>query len=334
MCYKNESQLKAADKLEELTKNVPEFITDYFTYINSNKTKLNNWSCIRQLLEWLIGTNIINNTLFNITQEELANVTDIHIIKYLDGLKLGLYGNKNTLSTINTKKNIISGFWAYLLDKDYVKKNIIGKKVHEKYIVKDKEVTVPTDEEFDDFLKNLETIKNETIAIRNITIVKTFMGSGIRLEELVGLDIQDLHFEDKNRPYITVMGKGIQDEEEKENVPINQTAVDFINNYLKIRSLMPNIESTSALFVSEQNDKMTGKRTRVAPSSIQQFFKIYSNNTIHPHMLRHYVGTKMYEKGNDIVGVSGQLRHKDINTTRKSYIKDNKDATYATLNSL
>jgi site-specific recombinase XerC len=334
MCYKNDKQRREALLLEDKLVGIPKFIKDYFVYLKSTTTKINNWSAIRQLLEWLINQDIIKNKIENINPNDLDFVTDIDIINYLDGLKLGLYGTKNTLATINTKKNIFSGFWSYLQDKEYVKKNIIGKKVHEKYSTKDKEVTVPSDAEIENFLSNLENIKSEIIAIRDIAIVRLFMGSGIRIEELVGLDLEDLHLDNLDKPYITVMGKGIQDEEEKQDVRINRAAVDAVSTYLKLRNRLDNIDNVHALFLSEQMNGETGKRKRVAQRSIQDFFTEYSNGTIHPHMLRHYVGTKLYTNSNyDIKEVSKQLRHKSVNTSIKSYVKSNDEAGYKALNS-
>jgi site-specific recombinase XerC len=326
MCYKTEKQKKEKLKLKEKINDLPKFIKDYFSYLNSNVTKLNNCGIIRSFLEWLISEGIIKNSIVNITPSDLSLVTDIDLIEYLSGLN-------NSLSSINTKKNVISGFWAYLLDKEYVKTNIVNKKLHDKFKAKDKEVVVPTDEDIYQFIVNINNIKNETIALRNIAIVRLFMGSGIRIEELVGLDVIDLHFENEDEPYVVVMGKGIQDEDDKQNVAINKAAMDAINDYLQVRNTIPDIKETKALFISEQLNKETGKRTRVAQSSIQDFFRKYSNGAIHPHLLRHYAGTKMYENSNDIVAVAAQLRHGDVNTSRKFYIKNNKSATYKALNS-
>jgi integrase len=62
-------------------------------------------------------------------------------------------------------------------------------------------------------------------------------------------------------------------------------------------------------------------------------FEHYSNKEITPHMLRHYVGTKLYEfSGNDIHEVQDQLGHADINTSANSYVAVNKKKRYDALN--
>jgi site-specific recombinase XerC len=325
MCYKDEVQRESIEKLEEKLVNVPEFIQNYFTFLNSAKSKVVYWSNIRSFLEWLIEQKVIKNTVEYIVVDDLKNVNDIHIVKYLDGRLAGMYGEKISLNTANNKMNYIRGFWSYLLENDYVPKNIATKRVANKYKVKiDKEVEVPTDEEVEQFLSNLESIKSEIIAVRNIAIVKLFMGSGIRIEELVGLDINDLHL-DGNEPYISIMRKGEQ--HTKKDLDISQSAVEAINDYLKIRNLNSELKDMEPLFLSERKD-------RLAQNSIQKFFETYSNGMIHPHMLRHYAGTKMYESNHDIVGVSEQLGHGDINTTKKYYVKSDKSSIRAALNSI
>jgi site-specific recombinase XerC len=248
-------------------------------------------------------------------------------------LLLGLDGKKLTLNTVSTKKNIISGFWSYLVDKGYVNRNVVTKSVNSKYKAKDKEVEVPTDEELEAFISNIYNIKSEIIAIRDVAIVKLLKGSGIREEELVGLDIGDIYF-NTLEPHIKVLGKGNQGEENKDKVPVSQEAIEAVNEYLKYRNELPGISDINALFISEKMDKNTKKRRRITESAVKEFFDKYSGKTIHPHMLRHYVGTKMYENtGHDIVGVSKQLRHKSVVTTSKAYVKENKEKTYAALNS-
>jgi site-specific recombinase XerC len=325
MCYKTEQQRKAADILENKIKDIPEFIQNYFVFLKSNNTKLNNWSAIKNLLEWLISQNIIKSKIEDIKPEDFKNVTDVHIVKYLDGLKDGLWGEPIALTTLNTKKNIYSGFWAYLVDKDYVIKNIITKQVSALYVLEDdNDVTVPTDEEIDMLLNNIEKINNETVIVRNIAIIKLFAGSGIRISELVGLDTSDLHFDNPQEPYITVLGKGKQ--ENKQEVPINKTAYNEVLSYLRVRNANPEWKDMDALFISE-------KGNRLSVREIQRFFYEYSNGTIHPHMLRHYVGTRLNESsGHDLEMVRKQLRHKNINTTAKIYVKTDKGATYNALN--
>jgi site-specific recombinase XerD len=330
MCYKDEEQVKANMKLEEKVKNMPEFIKDYFVFL-SPKSKLLYWGAIRLFFEWLINNKIINNTLEEITVNDLGKITDVHIVKYLDGLLIGQYGDRISPDTVERKKNNLSGFWSYLVEKNYVQKNIVTKSVSKKYKVEESncEVEVPTDEQIQMLLSNIESIKSEIIALRNIAIVKLFNGSGVRISELIGLDVKDLHFNNE-LPTITIWAKG---KKNSRDVLVSKSAIDAVNDYLKVRNANLERKELEPLFLSEHKDRKTKKNKRLAVSSVNDFFRDYSNGEIHPHMLRDYAATKMYENSLDIAGVSDQLGHGDINITKKRYVKSNRNNMLNALNS-
>ena len=125
MCYKNEVLKKNAEKLQRKFKEVyaPKFLRDYFYTLNSEAGKLNNGSVIIGLLNWLIAEKRIDkDSIAELTEEDMQKITKTHIIIYLEEL-LKKEGLKP--STIETKKNILSGFWKNLVDEDIVNKNII-----------------------------------------------------------------------------------------------------------------------------------------------------------------------------------------------------------------
>lgn len=337
MCYKVEEQKKSELKLIGLFEQneVPKFIQPYFNTLGSSTSKLNYWSSIYYLLKWLMEQNVLECKSFkDITPEQLNKVTGDDIIQYLDTLINGLWGNKISDSSAENKKNIFSGFWSWMASEDhkYVQRNIITSNGFDKYKTKNRnqEVSIPTDEGLQMFLENLSHIKNEFVALRNTTIVKLFIGSGMRIEELVGIDVSDLHFENEEDPYIMVMEKGVRNEKNKINVYISQVAYNSIREYLDLRNSIPDMKDLKPLFVSE---RVNEEDRRLAKSSIQDFFRKYSDGQIHPHMLRHYVGTKMYENTHNIVAVCDQLRHGDINVTKKYYIKNNREESRKALNS-
>jgi site-specific recombinase XerD len=142
---------------------------------------------------------------------------------------------------------------------------------------------------------------------------------------LVGLDLNDLYF-DCAEPYITVLAKGEQDEDFKEEVPVNKSAVKAVEDYLTIRNKYYPNSISNAIFLSDENSRLT-------KDGVSNMFEHYSNKEITPHMLRHYVGTKLYEfSGNDIHEVQDQLGHADINTSANSYVAVNKKKRYDALN--
>ena len=317
MCYKVEKHRNITISLAEKLKDVPDFISDFFDRYKSATTKRCYWGYIRDLLQWLINKDYIKKkSISDITKEDMTLITDQMIIKYLNDLKLGMSGKQNRLDSLQTKKNIFGAFWNYMLKNHYVSDNIIrnipsGLYKSEKI---NKEVKIPTDEQVDRFITHLnDGNRNEYDIIRNITIVQLMLGSGIRSEELINLNIEDLYL-DKDKPYIMVLGKG--NIEEYDKVYISQSAKDTLIEYLeKERNIFVKDRGIkeNALFLSNQN-------RRITKTPITNFFATYSNGEINPHMLRHWVGSKLYEKTKDIVLVQRQLRHKSLETAARYYV--------------
>ena len=297
MCYKQENHRKISIKLEEKMQNIPNFISDFFDRYKSAATKNCNWGYIRDLLQWLMSKGYIKGEdICDITIEELNQITSNHIIKYLNDLKAGIGVRKNSLDSICTKKNVFSAFWNYMFLNKFVDDNIIRHIPGHLYKseITQKEVKVPTDEQVQNFICRLnDGNNNEFNIIRNLAIVKLLMGSGIRSEELINLDVKDLCL-DEEKPYIMILGKGKIEQYDK--VFISLDAKRYLDDYLINREIFvkENSVNNNALFLSNE-------KRRVSKDVITNIFKRYSNGEINPHMIRHWVGTKLYEKTKDIV---------------------------------
>lgn len=317
MCYKIEKQRKIEQKLAEELRNIPDFIADFFDRYKSAATKRINWIYIRDMINWMISNrHIKKRNISEMTISDMSMITSNNVIKYLNELKNGIIGKPNSLDSINTKKNVFSAFWNYLRQNKFVDDNVISHipgnlyRSEKKY----KEVEIPTDEEVEKFLIRITTgNKNEFNIIRNIAIVQLIKGSGIRSEELINMDISDLHLYEENRPYMMILGKGNIQEYDK--VYMSEQARINMEEYLKIRSFFVNERKikNEALFLSNENN-------RLSKGAITGFFRTYSNETIYPHMLRHWVGSKLYQETKDIVLVQRQLRHKNLETAARYYV--------------
>lgn len=330
MCYKTDKHRAMAVKLSEKMENVPKFITDYYSRFKSETSKSTYWPYLENLLQWLYNKKIVSTPISDIAPEELNNVTSTDVINYLKSLQNGIDCAVNRLSTIETKKNSFSAFWSYLVKQKFVDDNVV--KDIPAYLFKseigNRTVKIPTQDQLDTFLESLETGNgNEFDCIRNIAIVQLFLGSGIRSEELMGLDIEDLHLDDTPAS-IDVLGKGKQ--EHKDNVIISSKAKHYLEEYLIAREEFVNkngIVDEPALFLSNQ-------KNRLSKNPITRFFNEYSDKQINPHMLRHWVGTKLYESTHDIVLVQKHLRHKNLETTAAYYVYTSKDDIATAVESL
>ncbi len=152
----------------------------------------------------------------------------------------------------------------------------------------------------------LEIHDKDPLAIRDKAILELMYSSGLRLSELVMLDLDSLDLADA---VVTVTGKG----KKTRSVPVGKHAREAIKQWLKIRDNMANDEEM-AVFVSQR-----GKR--ISRRSIQQRLKQWAmkqglTNHVNPHMLRHSFASHLLESSGDLRAVQELLGHADISTTQ------------------
>jgi site-specific recombinase XerD len=317
MCYKEQEQKRLYDKFLDKSAGIPDYIKNYFSYLKSSNTIINNYSTINNFFEYLYNNKTLERDIQHIQKEDFNTITSFHLISYFDSLNI-------KQSSIITKANILSGFWGYLLEEEIVQKNIVTKKLKEKYKTeKDHEVHAPSYDDVFDLLMNVSEIKNPKVATKYTAIIKLLVGSAIRISELVGLDIDDLYFKDEI-PYIKVMRKGKQ--REKDAVEVSEDAVKAVNEYLLIRNDSGE-EKGTAVFLSTWGNRLSEK-------TIRKELKAHSGNKIKPHKLRDYTATNMYNNGADMLTISKQLGHKSLDTASKHYIAKEKGKATKELNKI
>ena len=147
--------------------------------------------------------------------------------------------------------------------------------------------------------QNLLDNVGERNQVRNQTIILLFLNTGMRLSELVSLNIQDV-----NKDCLTITGKG----DKERTVYLSQPLQEQLQKYLKQR---PKVKA-KALFVSERGNRLN-------KSTIQQMIKNILNKTGiegKTHKLRHTFATQLYQSGEaDLRQLQEMLGHSDISTT-------------------
>lgn len=167
-------------------------------------------------------------------------------------------------------------------------------------------------------------------SLRDLAMVEMLYGSGIRVGELVGLDLGDIDFE---RREIRVFGKGAKER----IVPVNEVALELLQTYMeKERPLLldtgkrnlavvdgdttgegernPLDDAARALFVNVRGTRMSD---RAARRSVDKFFaSIGQGKHVTPHTLRHTFATHLLEGGADLRSVQELLGHVDLSTTQ------------------
>jgi len=137
-------------------------------------------------------------------------------------------------------------------------------------------------------------------------ILELLYSSGLRLAELVSLDIGDIDTTDGT---VRVTGKGSKDR----IVPVGRYACEAINNWMKVRSDIALTDET-AVFIGP-------KGRRISPRSVQARVKYRAKaaglpQRVYPHLFRHSFATHMLESSSDLRGVQELLGHADISTTQ------------------
>jgi integrase/recombinase XerC len=138
--------------------------------------------------------------------------------------------------------------------------------------------------------------------IRDRVILELLYGSGLRVSELVGLDIADV---DLAGSLIRVSGKG----KKERIVPLTDPAKEAVNAYLKKRK-----DKEPALLLNYKDTRLTARSVRRVLDKLEK--KANLNQHIHPHMLRHTFATHLLDGGADLRSVQELLGHKKLSSTQ------------------
>jgi len=155
--------------------------------------------------------------------------------------------------------------------------------------------------------KSLKRIENKLFnARRNNAIITLFYSSGIRLAELVHLNLSDIYLEEKQ---IKVLGKGGNES----YCPITQEAVEVLNAYIKVRKARGNAKDET-LFITRTGDRIKNRDIqRIVPKYAKE---ARINKRVTPHTLRHSIATHLLDQGMDLRYVQSFLRHASISSTQ------------------
>lgn len=208
---------------------------------------------------------------------------------------LSEYQAKNNCSkvTIDNVRRILSSFFAWLEDEDYIMKSPV-RRIHKVKATQTVKETY-TDEE-------LEEMRDACVEIRDLAMVDFLASTGVRVGELVNLDRVDIDMQERS---CVVLGKGGKERE----VYFDARTKIHLQNYLNTRT-----DNNSALFVSLLRPydrlKISGVEIR-----LRELGKRINIKKIHPHKFRRTMATKAIDKGMPIEQVQVLLGHRKIDTT-------------------
>ena len=234
----------------------------------------------------------------------------------------------NSPQTRNQRLSGLKGYLLYSADRDVNLSSIAARIIRiAPFPVAKQEKVLLSDEAFAAILRQLpSTMKGA----RNKAMLLLLSETAIRVSELTGLLVSDLHI-DRELPYIRVRGKG----KKERHVPITDTLCSVLRKYLK------NCHDgrTDVLFYTNH----CGEHTKLSARSVQSILSGYAEKArktcdlipehVYPHMLRRSRATNLYRNGMSLELVSSMLGHEQLETTR-IYAKPSMEQMRANMDNL
>lgn len=165
-------------------------------------------------------------------------------------------------------------------------------------------------EEATKYLQSIETYGKKNLE-RDLAIVKMFLYGGLRVSELISLDVDDLDFADCS---IKFFGKG----NKERYVPLHPDVIESILNYLPSRNqiLTNDEDAKKALFRSLKGKRLGIRSVQLMVKKYAKLAGIKNAEKITPHKLRHTFATMLYQKTKDLRVLQDLLGHSNISTTQ------------------
>lgn len=317
--------IKNIEKTNNILKMLPDFCSSFFSSIQNTTSTLTRLNYAHDLkLFFMYLTDIKGYANGNINQVTLKNLEDLkyfdfeQYLSWVSYYKIGNIEHKNSIEAKARKLASLRTFLKFLYKHDLILSNEINKvetpKLHEKPIIRlepNEMCNVLDEVQYLGHFSNQNKKYLENVNARDCAIIYLFLSTGIRISELVGIDLEDLNLEE-NAFKITRKGGNstimyFPDE-------VKEILQKYYNQRLKIKPL---VNHENAFFLSTQ-------RKRICLRAVENLVKKYSKNVVQlknitPHKLRSTFGTNLYRETQDIYVVATMLGHKDVNTTKKHY---------------
>lgn len=212
---------------------------------------------------------------------------------------------KGSVSNMNRKLASIKSFLAYLEERELIHSNPCQKI----RAPRDHKTTIAylSEEDLSILIQTVETASTPFFRDRDISILKLFLGTGIRVSELTNLRVRDLELRTQGVSYIRIKRKGGSEA----SLPVNNRVVFAIRRYLRHREIQ---DISQPVFLSKAGQRM---RANTVYYLVKHYLKRagIEKKKWGPHLLRHTVGVSLRRQGVDIATIQHLLGHKKLETT-------------------
>lgn len=324
--YHDEQNRQNILKMRAVLETLPSFCRTYFRGIEeytSARTRLAYAYDLRLFFEFLHEKNPVcaKMEIREIPLALLDQLTRVDIEEYLEYMSLYEKEGKEISNDERGKERKLASlrsFYNYFYQGEMIQNNpaalVPMPKKHAREIIRlePNEVAILLDQAEDGSgLTKKELEYHKKTKNRDVALLTLLLGTGIRVSECVGLDLQDVNFDTGG---IKIRRKGGYEAVVYFGTEVETALLDYLEER---EHVIPMQGHENALFLSLQNRRM-------AVRSVENLVKKYASRVttlkkITPHKLRSTYGTTLYQESGDIYLVADVLGHKDVNTTRKHY---------------
>ncbi len=328
--YYTTRNIQDLDKLDQLLTELPPFCETYFLGIEhrtSCQTRLKYAYDLRIFFDFLCKKVYRAKKVLDLTLRDLDDLSHEEIELFLNYLTRYTFNGKTLTCDERAKARKLSAVRAlfkYFFNRGRLRANNAAKvatpKIHDKEIIRldENEVSKLINvTESGSGLSPHAVGYHEKTKIRDIAILTLFLGTGIRISELVGLDNDSFNFADNS---FVVTRKG------------GNRAILFFSNevryalkeYIVEKSNDPRVpKDEPAFFLSMQYKRLNVRSVEIL---VKKYSKLVTPlKKITPHKLRSTYGTRLYTETGDIYIVADVLGHRDVNTTKRHYAAISED---------
>ena len=337
--YYEEREISCIERLNAIIDALPYFVREFFIGVElrtSALTRLNYAYDLRVFFDFLTKKVFRNKKISDIELTDLAKLEAYdfeYFLSYLSHYEINGKSERCTETGKARKLSTLRAFYKYFFNRNALPANTPSKvsmpKIHEKEIIR-----LDTNDKIDEVGEMLYTVEtgngltkrqlafHNSTKLRDAAIITLFLGTGIRISELVGLNLDDIDF---NTNSFVVTRKGGN----RAVLYFNDEVASALHDYVDTREKDDN---ENALFLSLQNRRIS---TRTVQELVKKYARIASPlKKITPHKLRSTFGTNLYKQTGDIYVVADCLGHKDVNTTKKHYAAITEDVRKKAASSL
>lgn len=328
--FYNERNRKNLEKIEYIKDELPSFIDEYFLAIEnrtSTLTRLNYAYDLRIFFDYLLKKRFKGKQVTELTLADLENVSSTDIERFLS--YLSNYEIHDRVESCNErakarKLSSVRAMFKFFFRRDKIKVDNAAKvtmpKLHDKEIIR-----LETNEvaellncvDSGQGMSGHQRAYHNKTKLRDAAILTLFLGTGIRISELVGLNDEDIDFR-SNSFRITRKGGN------QAILYFSDEVAEALIRYITAKKEDPEYPiGEHALFLSLKQQRIS---VRAVENLVKKYSKIVTPlKKISPHKLRSTYGTQLYRETQDIYIVADVLGHKDVNTTKKHYAAISED---------